>query len=166
MLTRLFIFSVLMVLGAVNASNALAIDYNQLHLKSLVTNDTKLDHGNENLVTIAMIYQPGCKWCKKQGKALAKIQHQCAQYANIALIGADGKTQTLRRELRHFDKNLPAFEANKKFLLKIQGVEAYPTTVVFDKKGKLIAKKRGYIAPKKLAQVMALITEQRCDSVL
>ena len=166
MLIRQFIFGLFIVFGTVNVSNAFAIEYSQLQLKSLRHSNDSAVNSNDSLATIAMIYQPGCQWCKKQGKLLAKIQHNCALHANVALIGADGKTQMLRRELRHFDKNLPAFEANKKFLRQIQGVEAFPTTVVFDKNGKLIAKKRGYIEPKKLAQVMAVITEQRCDSIL
>lgn len=166
MLTRQFIFGLFIVFGAVNASNAFAIKYSQLQLKSLLSSNKGVVNSNEDLATIAMIYQPGCQWCKKQGKLLAKIKRQCSLHANIALIGADGKTQKLKRELRHFDENLPAFEANKNFLRKIQGVEGFPTTVIFDKNGKLIAKKRGYIEPKKLAQVMAVITEQRCNSVL
>lgn len=115
------------------------------------------------LNTIAMIYQPGCKWCKKQGKTLASLQKQCGDKANIALIGDDGTPSTLKRELRHFDKRLPAFSADKAFLRKIKGVEAYPTTVIFDPNGQLLVKKRGYVDEQKLKQIMGLITNQTCS---
>lgn len=163
MLLRLFIFGLTMVFGVLHTSNAFSLELNKVQLKSLLPEDESKISFNENLSTIAMIYQPGCKWCKKQGKILAKLQGECASHANIAIIGADGSAQKLRRELRYFDKNLPAFEANKHFLRKIKGVAAFPTTVVFDKEGQLIAKKRGYINPQKLAQVMSVITEKRCN---
>lgn len=163
MLTRHLLFSLLIAFGVIYTPSVFSTELNKLQLKSLIANNGRTVNNNENLSTIAMIYQPGCKWCKKQGKLLAKLQRVCSQHANVAIIGAYGNTQKLRRELRHFDKSLPAFEANKQFLRKIQGIAAFPTTVIFDQKGKLIAKKRGYIQPQKLAQVMAEITEQRCD---
>jgi len=163
MLTRQLLFSLVIAFGVINAPSVFSMELNKLQLKSLLPNNDGVVNSNENVSTIAMIYQPGCKWCKKQGKLLAKIQRACASHANVAIIGAYGSTQKLKRELRHFDKNLPAFEANKKFLIIIKGVEAFPTTIVFDKEGELIAKKRGYIKPKHLAQVMAAITEQHCD---
>jgi thioredoxin-related protein len=166
MLARQFILGLVITFGAANAPNVFAIEQSQLKLKSLVSGDKVVLNRNEGLSTIAMIYQPGCKWCKKQGELLANIQRQCASHANIALIGADANTQKLRRELHYFDPNLAAFEANKKFLRKIKGVAAFPTTVIFDSSGKLIAKKRGYIEPKKLAQVMGAITKQHCDVTL
>jgi len=165
MLIRQLIFGLIITFGSVNVSNVLAIEHNHFQLKSLLP-DNRVINANEDLSTIAMIYQPGCQWCKKQGKLLANIQRLCASHANIAIIGAEGTTQKLKRELRHFDKNLPAFEASKQFLRKIQGVKAFPTTLVFDKNGKLIAKKRGYIKPQKLAKVMSVITQQRCESVI
>ena len=166
MIARQLIFGFLIAFGAIYAPNVFAIEHSLSQLKSLQPGNIAAIENYAEVSTIAMLYQPGCKWCKKQGKLLANIQKSCGAHANIALVGADGNTQKLKRELRHFDKNLPAFEANKKFLRKIKGIEAFPTTVVFDKKGKLIAKKRGYIEPQKLAQVLGVLTNQRCNIVL
>ncbi len=135
----------------------------KIALKSLQSGHKDLLNKNPQLMTVAMVYQPGCKWCKKQGEFLAKIQQQCGQYANIALVGADANSRQLKRELRHFDKGLLAYEANKQFLRKVNGIEAFPTTVVFDQMGNVIAKKRGYIPPEKLNQVMSVLTNQACQ---
>lgn len=166
MFTRQLILGLVLAFGAIYAPSALAKEQSQLHLKSLQSGSKTAVNTNKNVSTVAMIYQPGCQWCKKQGKLLANIQRQCGAQVNIALIGADANKQKLKRELRHFDNNLPAYQASKSFLRNIKGVAAFPTTVIFDVNGKLVAKKRGYITPEKLAQVINTITHQGCDSTI
>jgi len=159
--------SVILLLVTLVAGKALASDFsdsivNQYQLKSLANSDN-LATVTGDKVTIAMLYQPDCKWCKKQGQWLAKAQNQCNKDINIVLIGNNGNKQQLKRELKHFHQKIPAFQANRKLLTAIGGIKASPTTLVFDQKGNLIAKRRGFITNSKLTDVANLITQGKCN---
>lgn len=116
-----------------------------------------------NLATIAMIFQPNCSWCKKQGKILKKVLQQCQSSTNIALVGTRGNSRQLRKELKHYHQAMPAFIADRQFLRRIGGYQASPTLVIFDKKGELIAKKRGFIPEPQLASALTILTEGACQ---
>lgn len=131
-------------------------------LKSLKTGERNTIIPDNELVTIAMVYQPDCSWCKKQEQLLRTIHHECQQDVNFALIGNKGSTQELKRELKHFDKSFPSYKADNKFLRKIGGVAASPTTLFFDKDGNILAKKRGYIPPDQLFNAVNIITNKSC----
>ncbi|MGB1197923.1 MAG: TlpA family protein disulfide reductase [Thalassotalea sp.] len=132
-------------------------------LKKISSIKAKPTEYRSELATIALVYQPDCSWCKKQGQWLAKVQQQCANQVNLALIGNKGSKRQLKRELQHFDRRLPAYLANKAFLRSIGGVAASPTTLFFDKEGKLLAKKRGFIEPKQFINAVATISQQGCN---
>jgi len=115
-----------------------------------------------HLNTITMIFQPDCSWCKKQGKTLAKIFKQCQSSLQVNLVGTKGKKRHLQKELKHYHEKIPAFMADRKFLRKIGGYQASPTTLFFDNNGELIAKKRGFIPENNLADAIKLLSQGEC----
>lgn len=131
-------------------------------LKSLKPEQTQVSKDTNDLVTVAMIYQPDCSWCKKQGKTLAKAFEQCQGNLNLALVGAQGNARQLKKELKHYHKGLPAFKADRRFLRTIGGYQASPTTLIFDEQGELVVKKRGFIDEDKLANVLSIISRGKC----
>ncbi|WP_158224583.1 thioredoxin fold domain-containing protein [Agaribacterium haliotis] len=118
-----------------------------------------------NLPSIVLAFQPNCRWCTKQGQDLSLLQQQCGDLLNLSLLGVKAKRSALKHELQHFDKNLPALEANSKFLKKVRGVQATPSLFFFDADGNLISKRRGYLQAKRLfAAASLLIEEQRGET--
>lgn len=153
----------------VSSTNVLAADFQQraiaeYNLKPLSSSAKAPPQTSEQAAktTIAMVYQPDCKWCKKQGKWLNKAQAQCAQNLGIVLIGNNGDKRQLKRELKHFHQDMPAFLANRKLFAEVGGVAASPTTLVFNQEGKLIAKQRGYVDDATLSDVAQKITQGQC----
>jgi thioredoxin-related protein len=131
-------------------------------LKPLASNRVAPEIDANGLVTVAMIYQPDCSWCKKQGKILERAFNQCKKSMNIALVGTKGNTRQLRKELKHYHDDIPAFIADRKFLRDIGGYQASPTTLIYNEEGKLIVKKRGFIPEQKLASALAVISKDAC----
>lgn len=157
---------VLVLLAALVAGETFASDFSDLivdqyKLKPLSTSNNVA--ASDDKVTIAMVYQPDCKWCKKQGQWLAKAHKQCNKNIDIVLIGNNGKKQQLKRELKHFHQEIPAYQANRKLLMAVGGIEASPTTLVFNSQGTLIAKRRGFITDNKLADVANIISKGKCS---
>ena len=107
-----------------------------------------------NKPTVVMIFQPDCSWCKKQGEVLSQFKTEFGQSINFSLVGTKGRAQQLKRELKHYDKSLPAYLANKRFLRKIGGFEASPTLLIFDQSGALLGKRRGFIESGRLKSVV------------
>lgn len=142
--------------------HSIAASTQQLSLKSLHTGERIPAVPNNQLATVAMIYQPDCSWCKKQEQYLSQINRQCNSKINLLLIGNNGSVRELKRELKYFDKKIPAFHASRQFLHHIGGVAASPTTVFFDKDGNVLAKKRGYIPPAQLFNAVKVISNQGC----
>lgn len=118
---------------------------------------------NGKLPTLAMIFQPDCKWCKKQAATLALASHHCQSQLNVTIIGVKGDKRTLKKELRHYDEALPAYVSNRSFLRSIGGYQASPTTLIYDKNGKLVVNKRGFIEAEKLKQVFSSLTRGQCQ---
>ncbi len=123
-----------------------------------------LPAAHTQVATIAMIFQPDCPWCKKQGKSLAELSHRCGHTLNLSLIGTKGDARQLKRELRHFADEIPALAADSQFLRLAGGIEASPTTLFFDAQGKLLLKKRGYIDEAALNQAATALTQGQCHS--
>ncbi len=103
--------------------------------------------------TVVMIYQPDCGWCKKQGEVLGKLKNEFSQSVNFSLVGTNGAARTLKRELKHYDKTMPAYLADKLFLRKTGGFQASPTLLIFSANGELLGKRRGFVALKRLKSV-------------
>lgn len=146
---------------------ATALLCSQIHalpfsLKPLKAEQVKRDNNELALATVAMIYQPDCTWCKKQGKILAKAFETCQSSVNLALVGTKGNAQQLKKELKYYHKDLPAFQASRRFLRQIGGYQASPTTLIFDASGELIAKKRGFISNEKLAKALVILSQGKC----
>jgi len=131
-------------------------------LKSLKPELKSTQVSETALATVAMIYQPDCSWCKKQGQTLAKAFESCQGSLNLALVGTKGSSRQLKQELKHYHKDMPAFKADRRFLRLIGGYQASPTTLIFDASGELIAKKRGFIAKDKLAKALAILSQGDC----
>jgi thioredoxin-related protein len=131
-------------------------------LKPLASSRVMSDIDSNGLVTVAMIYQPDCSWCKKQGKLLERAFKQCKKSMNIVLVGTKGNSRQLRKELKHYHDGIPAFIADRKFLRSIGGYQASPTTLIYNDEGKLIVKKRGFIPEQKLASALAVISKDSC----
>jgi len=110
-----------------------------------------------------MIFQPDCSWCKKQGKALTEAFKQCKSSVNITLVGAKGNVRELKKELKHYHPSIPAFVADRKFLRVIGGYQASPTTLIYDDKGQLITKKRGFIPYDNLSKALKIISQGNCN---
>lgn len=131
-------------------------------LKSLKPTGSNTQIQKNGLATVTMIFQPKCSWCKKQGIAMAKILEKCNHSLNIALIGAKGNRRQLKQALKHYHKAIPAFIADSRFLRKIGGYQASPTTLIYSVNGELIFKKRGFIEEKKLRKVLQMLTQDAC----
>ena len=131
-------------------------------LKPLTTVSEKVS-AEDGLATITMIYQPDCSWCKKQGESLAKVFEQCQSSMKVALVGTKGNKRQLKKELKHYHQDMPAYIADRKFLRSIGGYQASPTTLVYDSQGQLLANKRGFISPDKLAQALAIVSQGECQ---
>jgi len=117
---------------------------------------------DNGLTTVTMIFQPDCSWCKKQGKVLAKAFQLCKSSINITLVGTKGNARQLKKELKHYPQDIPAFIADRKFLRSIGGYQASPTTLIFDNKGELVTKKRGFIPEDKLTKALNTLTQGAC----
>lgn len=154
-LASLLVITLSMASTVINAS--------PISLKNLKTGERNAVLPSNDLATIAMVYQPNCSWCKKQEQLLRKIKHECDSNVNLALIGNKGNMRDLKRELKHFNKSLPAYKADNKFLRQVGGIAASPTTLFFDKSGNVLAKKRGYIPPEQLFHAVNIITNKACS---
>lgn len=111
---------------------------------------------------VVVVFQPECDWCERQIKDLADIEAQCRAHIKTVLIGSRGKRRALKRELKRFEQSLPALQADKHFIRRLGGVVATPVTLFFDKKGQLLAKRRGYIQKDKLRQAVNIQTKSQC----
>ena len=151
---------VLFFLSAITAISQ--VQAQPFNLKPLESSRVISDKKSNGLVTVAMIFQPDCSWCKKQGKLLELAFKQCQNSMNIALVGTKGNSRQLRKELKHYHDDIPAFIADRKFLRNIGGYQASPTTLIYNEEGKLIAKKRGFISAEKLAGALAIISHDAC----
>jgi len=133
------------------------------NLKPLHHSQTEKTTNSNNLATVAMIFQPDCSWCKKQGKALTEAFKQCKSSVNITLVGAKGNVRELKKELKHYHPGIPSFAADRKFLRAIGGYQASPTTLIYDDKGQLITKKRGFIPYDNLSKALNIISQGNCN---
>lgn len=120
---------------------------------------------NKSVASIAMVFQPNCSWCKKQGKVMEQLLQTCADELNISIVGYKASYRDLRRELKHFGKTLPALEADRRFLASINGIAATPTTLFFDENGELLLKQRGYIQADQLLDAADAMAQSNCATV-
>jgi thioredoxin-related protein len=134
-----------------------------ISLKNLQSGERENLFKNNGRITITMIYQPDCTWCKKQGKMLKRLIDKCPEKVNLSLVGNKGNRRQLKRELKHFSKKLVAYQADKTFLRSIGGIAASPTTLFFNYQGKLLAKRRGYIKAKQFFAVVSQLTSNTCN---
>lgn len=129
-------------------------------LKSL--NESAANVVSQPVATIAMIFQPDCVWCRRQGEMLAKAVKECHLTLNVTMVGAKGSKQTLKKALKHYHPSIPAFMASRSFLRQIGGYQASPTTLLFDAGGKLLTRKQGFIPHDKMSQVMSILSNGAC----
>lgn len=132
------------------------------HVELTSTKQTSITNDAESLPTVTMLFQPNCSWCKKQGQSLAKAFKQCANSINIAFVGVKGNVRELKREINHYHHGIPAFVADRQFLHAIGGFQASPTTIIYDGKGQIITKKRGFIPFDNLSKALNIISQGKC----
>lgn len=137
--------------------------FDQWQLKDLHTGKRTDIVQQRQTPTLAMVFQPNCPWCKKQGSILAHIQQHCGDSLNLLMLGDKGRYMVLKRELRHLPATIPAYQTNPAFLRAIGGVKASPTLLFIDSAGELLAKKRGFTKQATLAQAVARITHGQCQ---
>jgi thiol-disulfide isomerase/thioredoxin len=114
----------------------------QIELKDLRSTHSTVSYHNDK-PTILMFYQPGCKWCKKQGEAMASLQKQCGNSIHFTLVGDKGSRRELKRELRYFSDELPALQNTDTFARQSGGIIGFPTTLVIGNKGEILVSHRG-----------------------
>ena len=141
----------LFLLGWPSQQNLLASEsLHSLSLKNL-TSDGSIDLKayNSKLVLLSF-FQPDCRWCHRQMKALTTLTRECSDTLQPLAVGIYGNSTELRREISRAKINFPAVKSSAK-LLKLTGpVPATPTTILFDTSGSTIGQLRGYIRFKKL----------------
>nr|WP_280954585.1 thioredoxin fold domain-containing protein [Shewanella sp. WXL01] len=157
-------FNGLLLLAALAASNtwAQSLSVTQIELKDLRGSSSAVSYDNSK-PTVLMFFQPDCRWCKKQGKVMAKLLEQCGNKIHFNLVGDKGSRTKLKRELRHFADALPAQQNSKLFARKSGGVIGYPTTLVLDTNGEVLAKKRGAIEEAKLIKLASQLSDGECE---
>ncbi len=116
--------------------------------------------------SIVMVFQPQCNWCKKQANELSELLNECSAPIHLSLVGTLGRNNQLKSELKHYPKSIPAFKATTRFLRKIGGFQASPTTLFFNSKGQPLSKRKGYIQKDKALRAMILLTKGGCDELI
>ena len=164
-LLMLMLISISSLISYAQANTAHLASLKQLNTNALNVQSPALKAATaktKNVAKIAMIFQPNCSWCKKQSKSLNKVFQQCQSSININLVGTQGNARQLKKELKHYPQQIPAFLANRKFLRDIGGYQASPTTLFYNATGELIAKKRGFIPEDKLANALKTLSDGQC----
>ncbi|WP_394203706.1 TlpA family protein disulfide reductase [Shewanella waksmanii] len=133
----------------------------QIKLKDLRSSHSSVSYHSDKS-TILMFFQPDCPWCKKQAKVMAELQHQCEKHIGFTLVGDKGSRTQLKRELRHFDDQMTAKQSSKKFARSSGGIIGYPTTLVIDNQGNIVAKKRGMVGKELLYQLASELSGGTC----
>ncbi|NMP31132.1 thioredoxin family protein [Thalassotalea sp. M1531] len=161
-LSKTIVLAVLSAIVLPNSLSAKPVALTPFDLKPIKGTQLVAHQKNKGMATVTMIYQPDCSWCKKQGQTLAKAFEQCSNSINVALVGTKGSKRVLKKELKHYHQDIPAFIADRKFLRAIGGYQASPTTLIYDANGQLIANKRGFIAKEKLADAIVILSQGNC----
>ncbi|RYV00488.1 hypothetical protein SOPP22_16860 [Shewanella sp. OPT22] len=133
-----------------------------LTLKNLKTNETGVVNPTGKL-SVVMLFQPDCSWCKKQEKALSTIHASCTSTFNFHIVGTQGSRNQLKRELNHYHQNISAYKSTTQFLRQVGGFKASPTTLFFDASGTLLGKRRGYLELLKMKQLINSLTYNKCE---
>ncbi|WDE11669.1 TlpA family protein disulfide reductase [Thalassomonas haliotis] len=161
--SKRFFIALMLALLLMQVLPASAEDLYLYPLKSLVDRETRSLADYQGHARVAVVFQPDCPWCEKQIADLARLEHQCGGAFSTVLIGTRGKRSTLKRELRKFATSMPALKADRGFMRLLKGFEATPVTLFFDRAGKLLANRRGYIPPEKLKRAISLQTGGLCS---
>ncbi|MBR9729111.1 TlpA family protein disulfide reductase [Shewanella intestini] len=146
-------------LSAQSHTNAMSVE--NITLKNLRTSELSVAY-QDNKPTVLMIFQPGCPWCKKQGHIIEKLQQACGDKIHFNLVGDNGSKQQLKRELRHFSKQLESLQSSNLFIRQSGGVKGYPTTLVIDNQGHIVAKHRGFTSQKLLRRLTNELSHGEC----
>ncbi|WP_170308246.1 thioredoxin fold domain-containing protein [Parashewanella tropica] len=131
-------------------------------LPSLRAGQQHVEVAQAGKLSVIMLFQPQCSWCKKQAQQLTQLQQRCQHQFHISLVGTNGSKRQLKRSLKHYDDELLAAKASKVFLRKIGGFKASPTTIFYDQNGNEVAKRRGYIQLDKFKNAIKLLSKGEC----
>ncbi|WP_445778090.1 TlpA family protein disulfide reductase [Shewanella sp.] len=145
-----------------NAALAQGETVAQVELKDLRSSRTTVSY-HPNKPTILMFYQPGCKWCKKQGETMARLQKQCSDSIHFTLVGDKGTRSELKRELRHFSDVLPALQNTDVFARQSGGIIGFPTTLVIDNNGEILVNNRGMMKDTIINRLANQLTQGLCS---
>ncbi|MEZ9821382.1 TlpA family protein disulfide reductase [Shewanella sp. 10N.286.45.A1] len=160
-------FNCLVLLATLVVSSTASADTNselsvaQIQLKDLRHNQSSLSYHTQK-PTVLMFFQPECSWCKKQGEIIAELLHECGDKVHFTLVGDKGSKSQLKRELRHFSAELPALQNTKMFARKSGGIKGFPTTLVLDTQGTVLAKRRGFTSEALLRRLANELSNGEC----
>ena len=143
------------------ATNSSDLSVAQIQLKDLRTSQSAVSYHSKK-PTVLMFFQPDCSWCKKQGKIIQSLQSECGNSVHFTLVGDKGSKQQLKRELRHFSADIPSQQSNKMFVRKSGGVKGFPTTLVLNTQGQVLAKRRGFTDEALLRRLANELSEGEC----
>ncbi|MCL1046448.1 thioredoxin fold domain-containing protein [Shewanella electrodiphila] len=138
-----------------------ALSVAQIQLKDLRTSQSSVSYHAEK-PTVLMYFQPDCSWCKKQGKIITELLGECGNSVHFTLVGDKGSKSQLKRELRHFSADIPSKQSNKMFVRKSGGVKGFPTTLVLDTQGHVLAKRRGFTSETMLRRLTNELSQGEC----
>ncbi|MEZ9142039.1 MULTISPECIES: TlpA family protein disulfide reductase [unclassified Shewanella] len=138
-----------------------ALSVAQIQLKDLRTSQSSVSYHAEK-PTVLMYFQPDCSWCKKQGKIITELLGECGNSVHFTLVGDKGSKSQLKRELRHFSADTPSKQSNKMFVRKSGGVKGFPTTLVLDTQGHVLAKRRGFTSETMLRRLTNELSQGEC----
>ncbi|WP_220755262.1 thioredoxin fold domain-containing protein [Shewanella sp. KT0246] len=143
------------------ATNSSDLSVAQIKLKDLRTSQSSVSYHAEK-PTVLMYFQPDCSWCKNQGKIITELLGECGNSVHFTLVGDKGSKSQLKRELRHFSADIPSQQSNKMFVRKSGGVKGFPTTLVLDTQGNVLAKRRGFTSETMLRKLTNELSQGEC----
>ncbi len=158
----LVLLTALAVSSAASAgNNSTELSVAQIQLKDLRTSQSSVSYHSQK-PTVLMFFQPDCSWCKKQGKIITQLVSECGNSVHFTLVGDKGSKRQLKRELRHFSETIPSQQSTQLFARKSGGVKGFPTTLVLDTQGHVLAKRRGFTDEAMLRKLTNELSQGEC----
>ncbi len=150
----LFIISVFFSFTTDASSEDNSINLHRYSLSSLQKDGEISLAAYKDKIILLSFFEPDCKWCNKQMKALNKLQQQCGHSVQPVAVGVHGKRRELKQELRKAKVSYPAFLASRELLETTGNIASTPITLVIDESGEFVAPLQGYISLTTLAEII------------
>ena len=125
--------------------------------ENLKSGQTEALTGLRGESSFLLFFQPDCKWCLKQSRALDQLLSACPDTLNAAALGVHGNRHDLKKELRRLRPGYPAYKMGQAMINDLEGVPATPVMLLADEGGGFMQSFSGYIPAAELA---AFLDEQ------